>query len=79
MLHPKTDEHVNPSVEGHHLVGKLSTLETLLTEVQRKVCNVCNQGKTLSSPCIFMTVWFAFHYFLQRRGFSSQALVYGDR
>jgi hypothetical protein len=37
MLHPKTDEHVNPSVEVHHLVGKLSTAETLLTEVQRKV------------------------------------------
>jgi hypothetical protein len=28
MLHPKTDdEHVNPSVEVHHLVGKLSTLK----------------------------------------------------
>jgi len=37
MLHPKTDEHVNPSVEVHHLVGKLCTAETLLTEVQRKV------------------------------------------
>jgi len=37
MLHPKTDENVNPSVEVHHLVGKLSTAETLLTEVQRKV------------------------------------------
>jgi hypothetical protein len=37
MLHPKTDEHLNPSVEVHHLVGKLSTAETLLTEVQRKV------------------------------------------
>jgi len=34
MLHPKTDEHVNPSVEVHHLVGKLSTAETLLR------CNV---------------------------------------
>jgi hypothetical protein len=22
MLHPKTDEHVNPSVEVRHLVGK---------------------------------------------------------
>jgi len=37
MLHPKTDEHVNPSVEAHHRVGKLSTAETLLTEVQREV------------------------------------------
>ena len=37
MLHPKTDEHVNPSVEVRHLVGKLSTVETLLTEVQHKV------------------------------------------
>ena len=37
MLHPKTDEHVNPSVEVRHLVGKLSTAETLLTEVQREV------------------------------------------
>ena len=37
MLHPKTDEHVNPSVEVRHLVGNLSTAETLLTEVQRKV------------------------------------------
>jgi hypothetical protein len=49
---------VNPSVELHHLVGKLTTAETLLTEVQRKVprsflaINVCNQGKTLCSPCI---------------------------
>ena len=33
MLHPKTEEYVNPSVEVHHLVGKLSTAETLLTEV----------------------------------------------
>jgi len=33
-LHPKTDEHLNPSVEVHHLVGKLSTAETLLR------CNV---------------------------------------
>jgi len=48
MSHPKTDEHVNPRVEVHHLVGKLSTAETLLTEVQRKVRN---QGKTLYSPC----------------------------
>jgi hypothetical protein len=38
MLHPKTDEHVNPSVELHHLVGKLSMAETLLTEVQREIC-----------------------------------------
>jgi hypothetical protein len=30
MLHPKIDEHVNPSVEMHHLVGKLSTAEILL-------------------------------------------------
>jgi len=37
MLHPKTDEHVNPSVEVHHTVGKLSTGETLLTDVQPKV------------------------------------------
>ena len=37
MLHPKPDERVNPSVEVHHLVGKLSTAETLQTEVQRKV------------------------------------------
>jgi hypothetical protein len=36
MLHPKTDEHVNPIVKVHHLVGKLSTAETPLTEVQRK-------------------------------------------
>jgi hypothetical protein len=33
MLNPKTDEHVNPSVEVHHLVGKLSTAETLLSKV----------------------------------------------
>jgi hypothetical protein len=37
MLHPKTDEHVNLSVEVHNLFGKLSTAETLLTEVQRQV------------------------------------------
>jgi len=62
MLHPKTDEHLNPGVEVHHLVGKLSTAETLLTVVQRKVptcpcsfvvINVRNQGKTLCSSCIF--------------------------
>jgi len=55
ILHPKTDEHVNPSVEVHHIVGKLSTAETLLTEVYPRsflVINVCNQGKTLCSPCI---------------------------
>ena len=60
MLHPKTDEHPNPRVEAHHLVGKLSTAETLLTEVQRTVptcpgsflvINVCNQGNNLCSPC----------------------------
>jgi len=34
MLHPKRDEHVNPSVEVHHLVRKLSMAETLLTDVQ---------------------------------------------
>ena len=56
----KPDEHVNTSVEVRHLVGKLSTAETLLTEVQRKVprsflvVNVCNQGKTLCSPCILV-------------------------
>jgi len=38
IVHPKTDEHVNPSVEVHHLVGKLSTAETLLNEVQRNKC-----------------------------------------
>jgi len=37
MLHPKTDEHVNPSVEVHHLVGKLSTAETPPTEMEHKV------------------------------------------
>jgi len=61
MLRPKTDEHLKPSVEVHHLVGKLSTAGTLLTEVQRKVpkcpgsfllINVCNQGMNLCSPCI---------------------------
>jgi len=33
----KTDEHVNPSMEVHRLVGKLSIAETFLTEVQREV------------------------------------------
>jgi len=37
MFHPNTDERVNFSVEVNHLVGKLSTAETLLTDVQRKV------------------------------------------
>jgi hypothetical protein len=52
MLHPKTDEHLNPSVEVHHLVGKEPTAEIILTVVQRKVLviNVCNQGKNLSHP-----------------------------
>ena len=63
MSHPKTDEQLNLSVELRHLVGKLSSGETLLTEVQRKVptcprsflvINVCNQGKTLCSPCTFL-------------------------
>ena len=60
MLHPKTDERVNPSVEVYHLVGKLSMAETLITDMQRKFCNVynvcnyCNQGKTLCSPCVFI-------------------------
>jgi len=55
-LNPKTNEHQNTSMELHHLVGKLCTAETILTEVQHKVStcprsslviNVCNQGKTL--------------------------------
>jgi len=33
MLHPKTDEYLNPGVEVHYLVRKLATAETLLTEV----------------------------------------------
>jgi len=45
MLHPKTYEKLKPNVEVHHLVGKLSTAETLLTEVQRKVsCKKCSQS-----------------------------------
>ena len=30
MLHPKTDDRVNPIVEVHHLVWKLSAAETLM-------------------------------------------------
>ena len=61
MVHPKTGERLNPSVEVHHLFGKLSTAETLLTKGQRTgvtcpgsffVINVCNQGKNLCSLCI---------------------------
>jgi hypothetical protein len=33
LLHPKTDEHVNPSVEVRHFVGNLSTAENLLSKV----------------------------------------------
>jgi len=64
MLRPKTDENPNPSVQVHHLVGKLSTAETLPTDVQRKVptcpgsflvTNVCNQRKYLCSPCTLRT------------------------
>ena len=56
---------MKPSVEVHHLVGKLSTAETLLSAVQREVAtcpgsflvlNICNQGKTLSSPCRLMHI-----------------------
>jgi len=48
FLHAKIDEHINPSVEVHHLVGKLSTVETLLRcNVKFLVINVCNQGKNL--------------------------------
>ena len=63
MLHPKTDEHVNPSVEFHHIVAKLFTAKTLLTEVQREDCNVYNQGKTLCSPCI--VVYLAYRHSLR--------------
>ena len=52
----KKRQHVNSSVEVHHLVGKLSMAETLLTEVQCKVSNVCNQRKTLHSPCIYINL-----------------------
>ena len=61
ILHPKSDENLNFSVEVRYLVGILSTAETLLAEVQRKVptcpvsflvINICNQWKTLCSPCI---------------------------
>ena len=41
MLYPKTDEHVNPSVEVYHLVGKLSTVEILLPEMQHSTVYVC--------------------------------------
>ena len=41
MLHPKTDDHVNPSVELHHLVGKLSTAETLLRGNMKFSYNKC--------------------------------------
>ena len=36
-LFGNTEEHVNPSVEVHHLVGKLSTAGTLVTEAQSDV------------------------------------------
>ena len=63
MLHPKTDEHVNPSVEVHHLVGKLSTAETLVTEVQSKiiVINVCNQGRLYAHPVYNILFFLAIH------------------
>jgi len=60
ILHPKSDENLNFSVEVRYLVGILSTAETLLAEVQRKVptcpvsflvINVCNQEETLRSSC----------------------------
>ena len=56
MLHPKTNKHLNPSVEVHHLVGKLSTAETLLTEVfvcmprSCLVINVCNRERLYVHP-----------------------------
>jgi len=56
MLHPKTDEYLNPSVELHHLVGKLTTAETLLTEVfvsiprSFLVINVCNRERLYANP-----------------------------
>ena len=37
----KTDEHVNPSVEVHRLVGKLSTAETRLRCNIKFSCNKC--------------------------------------
>ena len=40
MLHPKIDEHVNPSVAVHHLVGKLSTAETLNVKFQHVHVNI---------------------------------------
>jgi len=56
-IHPFRN--VNPSVEVRHLVGKLPTTETLLTEVQCKVATcagkhlfVIREG-FLCSPCTF--------------------------
>ena len=71
MLYPKTVEHVNPSVEVHHLVGKLSTVETLLTEVQCEaptcflVINVCNQGRLYAYPVLPNRVYHLPHFLLQ--------------
>ena len=45
-LSSKNRRNVNPSVEVHHLIGKLSTADTYLTEVQREV-PIC-PGKHLS-------------------------------
>ena len=72
MLHPKTDEHLNPNMEVHHLVGKLSMAETLLTEVQRTVptcpvsslvINVCNRGKNVCSPCTVFNILYNCKYY----------------
>ena len=56
MLRQKTNEHLNPSVELHRLVGKLSTAETLVTEVfvciprSFLVINVCNRERFYAHP-----------------------------
>ena len=56
MLHKKTDEHVNPRAEVHHLFGKLSTAETLLTEVQRKVTACPRKDFILTLYVSFVTI-----------------------
>ena len=81
ILDLKTDEHPKPSVEVHHLVGKLSTAESLLTEVQRKfptcpgsflVINVCNQGNNLCSTCIYNFMIISRRIFLNMRDVSDK-------
>ena len=61
MLHPKTDERVNPQCGGAPSCWKIihgSNSSNWGATECFLVINVCNQGKNLCSPCVFPAVLF---------------------